>query len=285
MSEDNSPIRLSSAKHGDVALAVTHWLPPHEPRALVLLAHGLFEHAGRYGHVAQRLNAAGYAVYALDHWGHGRSDGVRGYVPHFSLYEQGVDALLDRATAAWPGVPRLLLGHSMGGLIAVHHLRVRQDRYAAAAVSGPAIMPAAPPSRFTIWISRILSRLAPRLGVVALNANGVSRDPAVVSDYVADPLNYHGKIGARLAKELFDAMAEARANAPSITIPLLVQHGDADRMAAPAGGQYLFDHAGSANKRLKLYPGLFHEIYNEPEQAAVLDDLVQWFDAHLPPKD
>lgn len=265
-------------------LHISSW-PVEAPRAAVLLAHGLFEHAARYDHVAARLNAAGMAVIAIDHWGHGKSDGVRGFVPAFDVYLDGMDALLAQVQEDHPGVPRLLLGHSMGGLIAALHLGGGQQAYAAAAVSGPAILPAAPPSRLMIWVSRLLSRLFPRLGVIALAADGVSRNPAVVAAYQADPLVYHGKIGARLAKELFDAMARARAEAPALHLPLLVQHGDADAMAAPAGGQYLFDHAGSADKKLLLYPGLFHEIYNEPEQAAVLDDLVRWFEAHLPAKD
>lgn len=265
-------------------LHVTIW-PVAAPRAVVLLAHGLFEHAARYDHVAARLNAAGLAVIGLDHYGHGRSDGVRGFVPAFAVYLDGMEALLARVQGEYPHVPLLLLGHSMGGLIAAKHMVGHQAAYVAVAVSGPAILPAAPPSRLMIWISRLLSRIAPRLGVIALDPNGVSRDPAVVTAYVADPLNYHGKIGARLAQQMFDTMAEVRAGAPGITLPLLVQHGDADAMAAPEGGRYLHDHAGSADKQLILYPGLFHEIYNEPEQAAVLDDLVRWFDTHLPPKD
>lgn len=264
-------------------LAVTHW-PVEHPRGVVLLAHGLFEHAGRYGHVADRLNAAGLAVVALDHWGHGRSDGTPGFVPAFSVFLDGMDALLAHVRAEYPHHPLLLLGHSMGGLIAVHHLLQRQQVYAAAAVSGPAILPAAPPSRVMIWISRILSRLFPRLGVLALDSNGVSRDPAVVAAYQADPRVYGGKIGARLAEAMFDAMAAVQANAGHITLPLLVQHGEADALASPAGGRYLHDHAGSADKQLILYPGLYHEIFNEPEQAAVLDDLVAWFDRHLPAK-
>lgn len=281
---DNALMLDATSTGAGARLFVTRW-PVAMPRAIVVLAHGLFEHAGRYAHVAARLNGAGYGVVAVDHWGHGRSDGARGFVPSFAAYVDGVDALLTETQTEYPRVPLVLLGHSMGGLIAVHHLLARQAAYVAAAVSGPAILPAAPPSRMTIWISRLLSRLAPRLGVLALDAGGVSRDPAVVAAYIADPLNYHGKIGARLAQELFDAMAAARERTGAIALPLLVQHGDADTLAAPAGGAWLHDHAGSEDKRLILYPGLFHEIYNEPEQAAVLDDLVAWFDAHLPVKD
>lgn len=262
-------------------LHVTHWLPEGRPRAIVLLAHGYAEHAGRYAHVAKRLTDAGYAVYAVDHWGHGRSDGEGGYVPRFSAYLDGMTELLTLVEINHGDTPRLLLGHSMGGLIATLFLIERQQAFVAAAVSGPAIVPAEPPSRFTVWISRFLSRFFPRLGVLSLDANGVSRDLAVVEAYKADPLVYSGKIGARLGKEFMDAMAVAQADAPKIRLPLLIQHGEADRLTAPAGSRYLFDHVASADKRLEIYPGLFHEIYNEPEQGAVLDDLVGWFDAHV----
>lgn len=262
-------------------LHVTHWLPEGRPRAIVLLAHGYAEHAGRYNHVAKRLTDAGYALYAIDHWGHGRSDGTPGFVPRFSAFTDGMAELLTLVEVNHGDTPRLLLGHSMGGLIATLFLIERQQAFVAAALSGPGILPAAPPSRFTVWISRFLSRFFPRLGVLALDAKGVSRDPAVVAAYQADPLVYPGKIGARLGKEFMDAMAAAQAGAPEITLPILIQHGEADRLTAPDGSRYLFEHVSSADKLLKIYPGLFHEIYNEPEQGVVLDDLVGWFDAHI----
>ena len=262
-------------------LHVTHWLPASRPRAVVLLAHGYAEHAGRYDHVVKRLTDAGYALYAIDHWGHGRSDGTPGFVPRFSAFTDGMAELLTLVEVNHGDTPRLLLGHSMGGLIATLFLIERQQAFVAAALSGPAILPAAPPSRFTVWISRFLSRFFPRLGVLALDAKGVSRDPAVVAAYQADPLVYPGKIGARLGKEFMDAMAAAQAGAPEITLPILIQHGEADRLTAPDGSRYLFEHVSSADKLLKIYPGLFHEIYNEPEQGVVLDDLVGWFDAHI----
>ena len=266
---------------GGAALHVTHWLPSEPPKAVVLLAHGYAEHAGRYAHVAKRLTDAGYAVYAVDHWGHGKSDGEGGFVPRFSAFTDGMAELLTLVEVNHPDTPRLLLGHSMGGLIATLFLIQRQDAFAAAALSGPAILPAAPPSRFTVWISRFLSRFFPRMGVLSLDANGVSRDPAVVAAYRADPLVYSGKIGARLGKEFMDAMNAAQAGAPAITLPILIQHGEADTLTAPAGSRYLFDHVASKDKALKIYPGLFHEIYNEPEREAVLDDLVGWFDGHV----
>ncbi len=262
-------------------LHVTRWLPEGRPRAVILLAHGFAEHAGRYDYVAQRLTAAGYAIYAVDHWGHGHSDGEGGFVPRFSAFLDGMSELLTLVEINHADTPRLLLGHSMGGLIATLFLIERQSAFVAAALSGPAILPAEPPSRFTVLISRFLSRFFPRLGVLSLDSNGVSRDPEVVAAYQADPLVYGGKIGARLGKEFMDAMALAQADAPKIHLPILIQHGEADRLTAPAGSRYLFDNVASKDKRLKIYLGLFHEIYNEPERDAVLGDLIGWFDTHV----
>lgn len=282
MSADNEPIVLPPWKGGDgSSLNVTRWLPPGDPKAVVLLAHGYAEHAGRYGHVAARLTAAGYAVYAVDHWGHGKSSGAMGFVPSFSLYVDGMAGLVERVREAWPGKPRLLLGHSMGGLIATLLLIERQRDFAAAALSGPAILTPAPPSKLTVWISRFLSRYVPRAGVMKLDPTGVSRDPAVVAAYLADPFVHTGKLSARLAAEMFDAMARAREGAAAISLPLLIQQGEADRLTAPAGSRFLFDHVASADKRLEIYPGLFHEIFNEPERDTVLGDLIAWFDAHV----
>lgn len=284
MNNDNAPIILPPWKGGDgSSLNVTRWLPAGEPKAVVLLAHGYAEHAGRYGHVALRLTAAGYAVYAVDHWGHGKSDGTMGFVRAFSVYVDGMMALIARVRDTWPGQPRLLLGHSMGGLISTLLLVERQQDFVAAALSGPAIVPAAPPSKLTIWISRFLSAYFPRAGLMRLDPMGVSRDPAVVAAYLADPFVYNGKLSARLAAEMFAAMASARDSAPAITLPLLLQHGEKDSLAAPEGSQYLYDHVGSTDKQIKFYPDLFHEIYNEPERDAVLDDLLAWFDAHVAP--
>ncbi len=258
------------------------WLPGGPPKAIVLLAHGYAEHLGRYEHVAARLNRSGYGVYAVDHWGHGSSDGVPGFVPAFSVYVDGIAALLERVKTAHPGVPRILLGHSMGGLIAAACLLRWQHEFAAAVLSGPAIKAAQEPPALTIAIAKLLSRIAPRLGVLQLDGSLVSRDPQVVAAYRADPLVYKGKVGARLGAEMFAAMGEVQAQAARISLPLLILHGAEDGLAAPAGSEFLQQHAGLADKTLKIYPGLYHEIFNEPEQQLVLADMVAWIDQHVP---
>lgn len=257
------------------------WLPKDAPKAIVVLAHGYAEHAARYAHVAKVFTDAGMAVYAIDHWGHGRSDGTRGFVPHFSVFLDGMSALLAHVSQAHPKTPRVLLGHSMGGLIAAHHLRTHQSAYHAAILSGPAVQPGAPPSLATQIIGRLLSVVAPKMGLITLEAEAVSRDPAVVADYLADPLVYHGQMSARLASEMLRAMMELQRHAPQITCPLLVVHGSLDRLAAASGGAALVNAVSSPDKEFHLLDGLYHEVFNEPERAAVLTDVLSWVTTRL----
>jgi alpha-beta hydrolase superfamily lysophospholipase len=276
-------LRLGAGSAGAGAdLIWEAWLPETAPKGVALVAHGYAEHLGRYKYFAGKLNAAGIAVYALDHWGHGKSIGRYGFVPRFSAYTDGIEALLGEIEARHPGLPLFLVGHSMGGLIATLHLTTHQSHYAGAILSGPAIQPTEEPSKLLIWVSRMLSRFAPKLGVLALDANGVSRDPGVVAAYRRDPLVYTGKISARLAAEMFDAMAAARAGASKITLPILLLHGDKDSLAAPEGSVFLNAHVASADRTLKLYSGLYHEIFNEPERDSVIGDVTDWIAKHLP---
>lgn len=262
-------------------LFVQSWLPEAPPRSVLVLAHGYAEHLGRYDHFAEAANKQGFAVYALDHWGHGRSDGTRGFVPSFSVFTDGLDALLSHAKTDYPSLPFGLVGHSMGGLIAAHQLLAHQNAYQAALLSGPAVQPGTPPSALTRLIGRALSSLIPKAGLIQLDAQGVSRDPDVVAAYLADPLVYKGKMSARLAAEMLDAMQTLGEAASAIRLPLLVMHGSNDTLAAPEGGRALVDAASSAIKEYRLLDGLFHEIFNEPEKDMVINQALAWLDTHL----
>jgi alpha-beta hydrolase superfamily lysophospholipase len=253
------------------------WLP-EEPRAVVVIAHGAGEHSGRYEHVARRLVDAGYAVYALDHRGHGRSQGRRALVDRLDNAVADVRGLLGVARAAHPGLGIFLLGHSMGGAIALAFAIRHQDELSGLALSGPvaALEAASPALRLA---ARALSVLTPGLGVFAVDSSLVSRDPEVVRAYREDPLVFHGKLPARTVAELAAAVERFPAQVPGIRIPLLVMHGTADALAPVAGGTMVHERAGSADRTLHLYEGLYHEILNEPEQERVLSDLVAWLDA------
>jgi len=257
-----------------------HW-PVENARACVLLAHGLAEHGGRYEHVAARFNERGVAVVAPDHIGHGASPGVRVYLKAFSEFLAPLQTLRDQISNWYPDTPVFLLGHSMGGLISAHLLLKSEADFRGAMFSGPAFHAVDPPSGPVLWIGRLLRRFAPKLGMLSLDPNGVSRDPAVVADYLADPLVYNGKITAGLGIEMLDAMDEAIAKANDITLPVYIAHGQADRMAGPEGSQAFFDALGTRDKTLDFWPGLYHEIFNEPESNEVIGRFVDWLEGQL----
>jgi acylglycerol lipase len=257
------------------------WLPDAQPQAVLLLVHGLGEHCGRYGNVVNYFVPLGYAVYALDHYGHGKSEGQREYVERFSDYTQTLKTFFDKVQGWQPGQLIFLMGHSLGGLISAVYLLEHQAELAGAVLSAPAVKVPDTLSPALVFAGRVLSRLLPRMGVLALDASAVSRDPAVVRAYVNDPLVFTGKTTARLGAETLDAIQRVQAEASSLTLPLLILQGSADRLVDPAGAEQLYRAAGSADKTLKVYPGLYHEVYNEPEHEDVLHDVELWLEAHL----
>ncbi|MEO1594703.1 MAG: lysophospholipase [Pseudomonadota bacterium] len=252
---------------------------PESPKAVVLIAHGLAEHGGRYTHVADALTQAGYAVFAIDHAGHGQSPGKRGGVYDFNVFIEGMLELDRHARVALPGLPVTLLGHSMGGLIAALTALRDPDRFKTLVLSGPAVIAVDPPPAWQEAIVRFLARVAPGLGALALDSNEISCDPKVVQAYLDDPLVYNGKVPAGLVVAIFDAMADLRERAARLTLPLLVMHGSEDKLTAPEGSTLVHEQAGSADKTIRMWRGLKHEIFNEPEQAEVLAEMTEWLDA------
>lgn len=257
------------------------WLPDGEPRAAVLIVHGLGEHSGRYTNVVNELVPLGYALYGLDHAGHGKSDGTREYVERLEDYTDTLDIYRGMVAQAQPGKPLFLYGHSMGGLITAYYLLDRQAGLAGAVLSAALTRVPANISALTITMGRVLSRLAPKAGVLGLDAAGVSRDPSVVQAYVSDPLVHHGKTTARLSAEMLRAMGRISAEAGKITLPVLIYAGSADRMVNPDDARFLHGAIGSADKTLKIYDGLYHEAHNEPEHPTVLGDMAAWLAAHV----
>jgi acylglycerol lipase len=264
---------------GGLGIFWQSWRPADTPRLVVVLVHGASEHSGRYAHVAQALGADGIAVYALDHRGHGRSEGPRAVLDRMGHAVADVDQLVLQAAKENPGLPVFVLGHSMGGTVAVSYCLRHQDRLRGLILSGPlAALEAAPAPMLAL--GRLLSALTPRLGLVGIDANLVSRDPAVVRDYVADPLNYHGRLPARTVAELAAAVGRFPDAVGAITIPTLILYGTEDRLAPPAGSEMLLARIGAEDRHATAYPGLFHEILNEPERDEVLADIRRWLGTH-----
>jgi acylglycerol lipase len=256
------------------------WLPERPPRAAIVIVHGAGEHSGRYRDVAQRLVDEGFAVYALDHRGHGRSDGPRAVIDRMDAAVADVDRLVDLAAEAYAGVPIMMLGHSMGGTIALEYAIAHQERLAGLVLSGALASVDAAPAPMRA-LGRLLGAIAPRLPLIAVDSSLVSRDPAVVDAYRADPLVHHGKLPARTVAELVASGETFPERVTTITIPTLILYGTADRLCPPAGSVMLGERIGASDKTVIAYDGLYHEILNEPERDRVLDDLTAWLDARI----
>ncbi|MEN7342208.1 MAG: lysophospholipase [Pseudomonadota bacterium] len=247
-----------------------------DARGVVLIAHGLAEHCGRYAHVADALTTAGFAVFAVDHFGHGQSPGERGEINTFDDYLDGMDVLFDHARTQYPDRQVVMLGHSMGGLIAGRSVQRHPQRYQALVLSGPAVLPVDPPPKWQEGLVRLLSKWLPSAGVIALDGEAISRDPDVVKRYFDDPLVWNSKIPARLAAEIFDGMQALRDHANEIQIPTLIMHGTADRLTAPEGSVWLHEHIGAIDKTLMHGQDAFHELFNEPDQETYITAMIDW---------
>ncbi|MFZ5918289.1 MAG: alpha/beta hydrolase [Chloroflexota bacterium] len=257
------------------------WQPEGDPRAVLLIAHGLAEHSGRYAHLGQHLGGLGYSVYALDHRGHGQSDGVRADVVRFEDFLTDLHTFLGLVKEQQPGKKVFLIGHSMGGAIATLFAARHGAELSGLITSGAGVKVGGQVSPLLIGLSRLVAAVAPRLPVVVLEAEAVSRDPEVVARYRSDPLNYLGKVRARMGVQLLRGGELALQELPQIQLPALILHGTADRLADPEGSQAIYDGVRSADKTLKFYQGLYHEIFNEPEQQQVFADMAAWLEARL----
>jgi len=270
---------FSSPGIGDLALHCRAWLPDGKTKGVIALAHGLGEHSGRYEALAVELTRHGYAVYALDHRGHGRSGGGRANIDRFAHVVSDFSMFAGRAGKQHPDAPVYLLGHSMGGAIAFAAALRLQSSLHGLVLSAPALSAGDAAGGFRVLLARLMSTLAPGVGAIKIDPAAVSRDPDVVRDYAADALVFHNAVPARTVIELLDAMGGFAAQAPRLTLPTLVLHGTADKLVPLAAAKPVYQAIGSKDRTLRFYDGLYHEVFNEPERARVIADLVGWLDS------
>ena len=257
------------------------WLPDGEVKAVLLLVHGIGEYCGRYTNMVNEFVPLGYAIYGLDHIGHGKSEGEREMVDTFDDYLEPIRTYYKMVKEWQPGKPIFLFGHSLGGLIALDYLLDHQADFRGAIISAPAIKIPSTISPMTITMGKLLSAIAPSAGVLALDISGLSHDPAVVKAYAEDPLVFHKKTPARLAAEMLKAMTKVTENIGKISLPFIVLQGSQDSIVDPGGASMLYEQAGSTDKTIKVYEGFYHEIHNEPERDREFKDLETWLSAHL----
>jgi alpha-beta hydrolase superfamily lysophospholipase len=255
-----------------LTLHVREW-PRPDARGTVLIVHGLGEHIGRYAHIAAQLNAWGWNVVGHDQRGHGASEGARGALAQRDDLLRDLALVIDAVRAQNPG-PLVLFGHSLGGLVAARFVAERLRAVDALVLSSPALD--AGMNAFQKLLLAVLGPLAPNLAVNnGLKPAWISRDPAVVRAYVADPL-VHDRVTPKLVRFIVDGGEFVRARAARWAVPTLLLWAGSDRCVAPAGSAALAAAAPKSMLTARAFGPLFHEIFNEPEQREVFAVLGDW---------
>jgi len=273
----------------DLTIAYQEWAPATgSVRGVIMVVHGIGEHSGRYEKLAHDFVKVGFAVGALDHRGHGKSEGKRVQVEKFDDLTDDLSTYEELLRTRYPApLPLFLVAHSMGGLISLRYLtRSASSEVATSEVSGLVLSSAAAAKPtdipdVTIFIGKLLAKVLPDFGVASLNLDKISRDPQVLIDYNNDPLVTVGKVRARMGSELLTAMDKTEQALPSLTVPVLIMHGGDDVVTPPEGSRMIADKIGSTDMTLTIYDGLWHEIYNEPERDEVIGDVIAWLDRQL----
>ena len=254
------------------------WRPAGQPRGVLVIVHGLKDHSSRYSGLAKNLTEAGYAVYAFDLRGHGRSSRRRVAIDSFDQYTADLASFIALVRAREAGPPIFLFGHSMGGAIATLTTIDKAPAISGLILSGPAL-------RLDVWpltlpLTRHAGSLTPSLPFFRLADEDFSSDPAVVADIGKDPLIHHGGAPVGTAAGLIAASERIWAGISRLTLPILALHGTRDKLTSPAGSRELIARAPSDDATLRLYDGFMHDLLHEPKADQVAGDIRAWLDAH-----
>jgi alpha-beta hydrolase superfamily lysophospholipase len=253
--------------------------PETNTRAVVCLVHGIGEHSGRYDHVAEAFNSAGYAMLAFDLRGHGKSEGKRGHVPDYDVLMDDISLLLKRAKDRYPELPVFFYGHSLGGNIVIHHALLRRPELAGIIATAPLLRLAFTPPKWKTGLLHVMYTLRVSCAVSrGTDDTKLSHDLNVVRAYRNDPLT-HDRITPNLAISMLRAGEWNLAHAAELPCPLLLMHGTDDRITSPAASREFADRAGSPCT-VKIWEGFYHELHNESGQREVFADMLKWMDAY-----
>lgn len=266
--------------YAGISLYYQQWFSDTRPRAVLALVHGFAEHSGRYGNVVNYFVPRGYAIYAPDLRGHGRSPGPHACINSWEEYREDVRALLHLIGEQMPGIPLFLWGHSMGGLIVLDYALHYADGLQGVIASAPSLSRPKVAS-ILIALNKLLSEFVPRLALeTGLDARALSRDIAVAEAYRRDPL-VDTKCTARLGAEMLRIGEETLERAADLRVPTLILHGSADRLIDPAGSRAFSARMAFPDKEYREYEGGYHELHNDTIREQVLADVERWLERHL----
>jgi acylglycerol lipase len=251
------------------------WLPKVMDNVMVV-AHGLGEHSGRYKNLVNHFVPKGFGVFAIDHRGHGLSSGIRGHVQSFLEYRDDLASFIDRVREETGFEKIVLVGHSMGAVIATSYSLLHPEKISRLILSSPGLRPYKLPSKIKETVAKGLARVLPTFLLSnELDPSHVSRDADVVKAYVDDPL-VHDRVSPKFYVEFVKETARLIRESPRLTVPLFLMQAGEDRLVHTGTNQEFFSKAGSPRKEWKVYEGHYHEIFNEPERDQVFADMEVW---------
>lgn len=265
---------------GGVRIHMRGWQPDGQPKAVVVICHGVNSHGGQHAWTAEQLIARGFAVYAVDLRGRGQSEGERFYVEDIADYVADIGGLIAIAKERHPGLPVYLLGHSAGGVVSCTYALDHQDQIDGLICESFAFQVPAP--GFVLSAIKGLSHVAPHLGVLTLHMKDFTRDPAALAQLEADPLTKGETQPAATVAALVRADERLARSFDQITLPVLILHGTDDKATVCKGSEFFHEHAGAADKSLKIYQGHYHDLLNDLGKDEVLADIASWIEARLP---
>ena len=264
---------------GGLRIFLRSWRPEGRPRAVIVICHGVNSHGGQYGWPAEQFVKAGFAVYALDLRGRGKSEGERFYVENVAEYVSDVAGAVKIAKSRHPGLSVFLLGHSAGGVASSVYCLENQSELAGFICESFAFQVPAP--SFVLAAVKGLSHVAPRLPALKLKNEDFSRDPKAVEALNNDPLTAHEVQPAITVAALVRADERLREEFPLITLPVLIMHGTEDKATVCHGSEFFYKTAGSRDKTLKLYEGHYHDLLNDFGKEGVIADITAWIDKRV----
>jgi alpha-beta hydrolase superfamily lysophospholipase len=275
-----TPTRVAAA--GEICLQRFEWRRPGAARGAVVVVHGLRDHSERAQALAEALAAQGFAVYAQDLRGHGRSGGARQRFDSMDELLGDVDLIVAEARQKNPSVPVFIYGHSLGGLIAASYGLTRPEGAAGIVLSAPALKLFPSVTDAEKSGARFVSKVLPGLKVQKLDDSEFVRTDEAKKAFMADPLIVHDALPARSAAAALDALEVIGARMSEVKVPFLVMHGTADTATNIEGSQSLHEQAASADKTFKRWEGVHHDLLHEPEAPHIIEFVVQWMVARLP---
>jgi len=267
--------------HDGTDIFAQGWEPDEfTPKAVVCLVHGLGEHSSRYAYVAEAFNSEGYILFGADLRGHGRSGGQRGHIPSIEAVMQDIDLLFEQAQSRYPGLPLILYGHSLGGILVLHYALKRKPTIKGVIATSSGLRTALENQPAKIMAAKILGAVMPKVSLPSgLDVNAISHDKNVIENYNNDPL-VHNQMSLGFGKIMLATIQWTMEHSAEFRLPLLLLHGKADAIAFPSGS---IDFAASLKGECKLvlFDGAYHELHNEPEKAEVFKTMTDWMDTLL----